>query len=131
MRSLVLGAFILASLGISANAAESPSDAKAVGQHARRPACQMVTADRTLRLLRDFLPGQRHIATDGPANHPILTPVKGPVVKASRPVMPVHLETKPEPIRVASRPAPVRFVSRAEPVRLSTQHLSLMVGVSY
>jgi hypothetical protein len=131
MRSLVLGAFILASLGLSANAAESPSDAKAVGQHARRPACQMVTADRTLRLLRDFLPGERRIATDGPASRLVSTPAKEPVVKVSRPATPVHVVNSPERVRMASRPQPIRLVSRAEPVRLPTQHLSLMVGVSF
>jgi hypothetical protein len=130
MRSLVLGALILASFSLSANAAEPLSDAKVVSQHARRPACQMVTSDRTLGLLRDILPGERRIAADRPASRPVSTPAKEPVVKVSRPVMPVRLAAKPEPIRVVSRPAPVRFVSRGEAVRLPT-HLSLMVGVSY
>jgi hypothetical protein len=111
MRSLVLGAFIFASLGLTANAAEPPSGAKAVGVQAKR-ACQVVTADRALRLLRDTVPGDRRIAADRPVSRPV----------SSRPVT---------PIRTASRLAPVRFVSRAEPVRLLTQHLSLMVGIGY
>ena len=68
MRSLVLGAFILASFGLTANAAESPSDVKVADHHARRPACHWVTADRTLRLLRDILPGERRIATERPVS---------------------------------------------------------------
>jgi hypothetical protein len=131
MRSLVLGAFIVASCGLTANAAEPSSDTKAASQHARRPACQMVTADRTLRLLHDILPGDRRIAIDRPMSRPVSTPAKEPVVKASRPVMPVHLATKPESIRVASRPAPVRFVSRAEVVHLPAQHVSLVVGIGF
>ena len=127
MRSLVLGAFIFASFGLTAHAAEPPSDAKAVGQHARR-ACQVVTADRTLRLLREVLPGDRRIATDRPMSRP---PAREPVVKASRPVTPAHLVSRPAPIRVASRSEPVRLVSRAEPVRLLAQHLSLVVGIGF
>jgi hypothetical protein len=108
MRSLVLGAFIFASLGLTASAAEPPSGAKVLAKRA----CQVVTADRTLRLLRDALPGDRRIAADRPVSRPV----------SSRPVT---------PIRMASRLAPVRFVSRAEPVRLLSQHLSLMVGIGY
>jgi hypothetical protein len=122
MRSLVLGAFILASCGLTANAAEPSSDTKAASQHARRPACQMVTADRTLRLLRDILPGDRRIAINRPMSRPVSTP---------RPVMPVHLATKPEPTHVVSRSAPARFVSRAEVVHLLTQHVSLVVGIGF
>jgi hypothetical protein len=121
MRSLVLGAFIVASFGLPANAAE-PSDTKAANAHARRPACHEVTADRRLRLLHDILPEERRVATDRPMSRPVATPAKEPVVKVSRPATPV---------RVASRPQPIRLVSRAEPVRLPTQHLSLMVGVSF
>jgi hypothetical protein len=120
MRSLVLGAFIVASFGLPANAAE-PSDTKAANAHAKRPACHEVTADHRLRLLHDILPGERRVATDRPMSRPVATPAKEPVVKVSRPATPV---------RVASRP-PIRRVSRAEPVRLPTQHLSLMVGVSF
>jgi hypothetical protein len=116
MRSLVLGAFILASLGLTANAAESPSDAKAV-RNARQPACHWVTADRTLKLLRDTLPGERRIATARPVVRLVSTPVKEPVVKVSRPAI--------------RRVDAVRFVSRAEPIRAMTQHLSLMVGIGY
>jgi hypothetical protein len=130
MRSLVLGAFIVASFGLPANAAE-PSDAKAANAHARRPACHEVTADRRLRLLHDILPEERRVATDRPMSRPVATPAKEPVVKVSRPVTPVHVLSRPEPVRVASRPQPIRLVSRAEPVRLPTQHLSLMVGVSF
>ena len=122
MRSLVLGAFIVASFGLTANAAEPPSDAKAMNQHARRPACHIVIADRTLRLLRDTLPGERRIAIERPATRPVATPIKEPVVRVSRPVA---------PIRVVSRPVPVRLVSRAEPAYAPTQHLSLVVGIGY
>jgi hypothetical protein len=130
MRSLVLGAFIVASFGLSAAAAEPPSDAKTAGAHARR-ACQVVTADRTLRLLRDSLPGERRIAVDRPASRPISTPAKEPVMKASRAVMPVRAVSRPAPFHAASRLEPVRFLSRSEPARLLSQHLSLMVGVSF
>jgi hypothetical protein len=117
MRSLVLGAFLFASFGLAANAAEPTSDAKAASHHATRPACHWVTADRTLRLLRDILPGERRIAVERPVTRPISTPVKEAVVKVRRPV------------RVASRLE--RLISRAEPVRALTQHLSLMVGIGY
>jgi hypothetical protein len=130
MRSLVLGAFIFASFGLAANAAEPSSDAKAATAHAKR-ACQVVTADRALRLLRDVLPVDRRIAMDRPVSRPVSTPAKEPVAKASRPVTPVHVVSGPAQARVASRLEQVRFVGRAEPVRLLTQHLSLMVGVSY
>ena len=130
MRSLVLGAFILASFGLAANAAEPSSDAKTATAHARR-ACQVVTADRTLRLLRDVLPGDRRIAVDRPVSRPISTPAKEPIVKATRPVTPARIVSRPVPVRVASRLDQVRFVGRAEPARLLTQHLSLMVGISY
>jgi hypothetical protein len=128
MRSLVLGAFIFASFGLTANAAEPSSNAKAAIAHARR-ACQVVTADRSLRLLRDVLPGDRRIAADRPASRAASTPAKEPVVKASRPATPVHLASRSAPVRVVSRLD--RFVARAEPVRLLTQHLSLMVGTGY
>jgi hypothetical protein len=121
MRSLVLGAFIFASFGLTANAAEPSSDAKAVGQHARR-ACQVVTADRTLRLLRDVLPGDRRIAIDRPASHPVSTTARAPVVKVSRPATPV---------RLVSRSEPVRLMSRGEPVHLLAQRLSLVVGIGF
>lgn len=124
MRSLVLGAFIFASFGLSANAAESPSDAKVVGQHMRH-ACQVVTSDRTLRLLRDVLPGDRRIAADRPMSRAVSTAAKEPAVRASRPVVPVRLA------RAASRLEPIRFVSRSESVRVLTQHLTLMVGIGY
>jgi hypothetical protein len=130
MRSLVLGAFIVASFGLSAAAAEPPSDAKAAGVHARR-ACQVVTADRTLRLLRDTLPGDRRIAADRPVSRPVSTSAKEPAVKASRPVTPVRAVSRPAPVRTVSRLEPVRFLSRSEPARLLSQHLSLMVGISY
>jgi hypothetical protein len=123
MRALVLGAFIIASFGLTANAAESPSDAKAA---ARRPACHAVTADRTLRLLRDTLPGDRRIAIERPASRPVSTPVKEPVVRVSRPVAPVRVASRPEFVR---RAEPVHF--RAESYRVPAQHLSLMVGVSF
>ena len=123
MRALVLGAFIVASIGLTANAAESPSDAKAAS-HARRPACHTVTADRTLRLLRDTLPGERRIATERPASRPVSTPIKEPVVRVSRPV--VRVANRPELVR---RAEPVHF--RAESYRAPAQHLSLMVGVSF
>jgi hypothetical protein len=129
MRSLVLGAFIFASFGLTANAAEPSSDAKAVS-HARRPACHWVTADRTLRLLRDVLPGERRIATEHPVSRPISTPVRESILKVSRPVTPVRVVSRPAPIRVASRD-PIRFLSRAEPVRMLTQHVSLVVGIGY
>jgi hypothetical protein len=131
MRALVLAAFIFASFGLTANAAEPPSDAKAAGHHARRPACQWVTADRTLRLLRDTLPGERRIAVERPVPRPISTPVREPVVKVSRPVTPVRMVSKSEPTHVARRAEPIRLLSRAEPVRLPTQHVSLMVGIGY
>ncbi len=122
MRSWVLGAFIFASFGLTANAAE-PSDAKAAGHHARRLACHWVTADRTLKLLRDILPGERRIATERPVSHAVSLPIREPIVKASRPVTPVH---------VASRPAPARLLSRAEPVaRAAAQHVSMIVGVGF
>jgi hypothetical protein len=121
MRSLVLGAFIFASFGLTANAAEPTSDAKAATAHARR-VCQVVTADRTLRLLRDVLPGDRRIAADRPASHPVPAPAKAPVVKASRPATPV---------RLANRSEPVRLLNRAEPVRLLAQHVSLVVGIGF
>jgi hypothetical protein len=120
MRSLVLGVFLFASLGLTANAAE-PSNAKAVGQHARR-ACQVVTADRTLRLLRDVLPGDRRIATDRAVSRPVSTAAREPVVRASR------LAT---PVRLASRSELIRLASRAEPVRALAQRLSLVVGVGF
>jgi hypothetical protein len=123
MRALVLGAFIVASFGLTANAAEPPSDAK-TGSHARRPACHTVTADRTLRLLRDTLPGERRIATERPASRPVSTPTKEPVVRASRPV--VRVVSRPELVR---RAEPVHF--RADSYRAPAQHLSLMVGVSF
>jgi hypothetical protein len=116
MRSLLLGAFIFASLGLTANAAEPPSDAKAIGQHARR-ACHVVTADRTLRLLRDILPGETRIAAAHPLSRPVSTPAKEPVMKASRAATPVRLAS--------------RIVGRAEPVRLLAQHLSLVVGIGF
>jgi hypothetical protein len=122
MRALVLGAFIVASFGLTANAAEPPSDAKAAS-HARRPACHTVTADRTLRLLRDTLPGERRIATERPASRPVSTPIKEPVVRVSRPV---RVVSRPELVR---RAEPVHF--RAESYRAPAQHLSLMVGVSF
>jgi hypothetical protein len=130
MRSLVLGAFIFASFGLAANAAEPSADAKAAAAHARH-ACQVVTADRTLRLLRDVLPGDRRIAADRPASRTVATAAKEPVVKASRPVTPARIVSRPASARVAGRLEQVRFVGRAEPVRLLTQHLSLMVGISY
>jgi hypothetical protein len=111
MRSLALGAFVLASFCLAANAAERPSDWKAVRQHASR-ACRVVTADRTLKLLRDALPGDRRIAAARPVSRPV----------ASRPVT---------PIRLVSRSEAVRLVSRAEPVRLLAQHLSLVVGIGF
>jgi hypothetical protein len=125
MRSLVLGAFIFASFGLTANAAEPPSDVK-VADHRAKPACHWVTADRTLRLLRDISPGERRIAIGRPVlrpvSRPVAAPARGPVVKvAARPVTPV---------RAVSRPEPVRFVSRAEPVRLPT-HVSLVVGIGF
>jgi hypothetical protein len=123
MRALVLGAFIVASFGLTANAAEPPSDAKAVS-HARRLACHTVTADRTLRLLRDTLPGERRIAAERPASRPVSTPIKEPVVRVSRPV--VRVANRPELVR---RAEPVHF--RAESYRAPAQHLSLMVGVSF
>jgi hypothetical protein len=123
MRALVLGAFIVASFGLTANAAEPPSDAKAAN-HARRPACHTVTADRTLRLLRDTLPGERRIATERPASRPVSTPIKEPVVRVSRPV--VRVVSRSELVR---RAEPVHF--RAESYRAPAQHLSLMVGVSF
>jgi hypothetical protein len=123
MRALVLGAFIVASFGLTANAAEPSSDAKA-GNHARRPACHAVTADRTLRLLRDTLPGERRIATERPASRPVSSPVKEPVVRVSRPM--VRVVSRPEFVR---RAEPIRF--RAESYRVPAQHLSLMVGVSF
>jgi hypothetical protein len=131
MRALVLGAFIFASFGLTANAAEPPSDAKAVSHHARRPACQWVTADRTLRLLRDTLPGDRRIAIERPMSRPVSTPVKEPIVKVSRPVTSIRVVSKPEPTHVVRRAEPIRLLSRAEPVRLQTQHVSLMVGIGY
>jgi hypothetical protein len=124
MRSLVLGAFIFVSFGLTANAAESYSDAKAAAAHARR-ACQVVTADRSLRLLRDVLPGDRRIAADRPASRPASTATKEPVVRASRPATPVHFASRSEPVRLLSR------LSRAEPVRLLAQHVSLVVGVGF
>jgi hypothetical protein len=130
MRSLVLGALIVASFSLTAAAAEPSSDAKASAAHARR-ACQVVTADRTLRLLRDTLPGDRRIAADRPASRPVSTPAKEPVVKVSRPVTPVRVVTRPAPVRAASRFEPIRYLSRSEPARVLSQHLSLMVGVSF
>jgi hypothetical protein len=121
MRSLVLGAFIFASFGLTANAAEPSSVAKAAAAHARR-ACQVVTADRTLRLLRDVLPGDRRIAADRPVSRPVSTPARAPVVKVSRPATPV---------RLVGRSEPVRLMSRAEPVRLLAQHVSLVVGIGF
>ena len=120
MRSLVLGAFLFASFGLAANAAEPPSDAKAPGHFVRRPACHWVTADRSLRLLRDTLPAERRIATE--RTRPIATPVKEFVVKVGRPVTPTRLVSRPEPIRV---------ISRAEPAHVPTQHVSLIVGIGY
>src|ERR1700733_13831069 len=119
MRSLVLGAFIVASFGLTANAAESPSDAKAAS-HARRPACHTVTADRTLRLLRDTLPGERRIAPERPASRPVSTPIKEPVVRVSRPVAPLRVVSRPVLVR---RAEPVHF--RAESYHAPAQHLSL------
>jgi hypothetical protein len=132
MRSLLLGAFIFASFGLTANAAE-PSDAKAVGHHARRLACHWVTADGTLRLLRDILPGERRIATERPVSRPVSPPIKEPIVKASRPVTPVHVASRPAPARVVGRAEPSRLLSRAEPVaRGLAQHVSsLVVGVGF
>jgi hypothetical protein len=130
MRSLVLGAFIFVSFGLTANAAEPSSDAKVASHHVRRPACQWVTADRTLRLLRDTLPAERRIATERPTTRPVSTPVKEPVVKASRPLAPVRVVNRPEPTRIASRAEPVRLGSRVE-ARMPAQHLSLVVGVTY
>jgi hypothetical protein len=118
---LVLGAFIFVSFGLTANAAESYSDAKAAAAHARR-ACQVVTADRRLRLLRDVLPGDRRIVADRPASRPMSIPAKPTVVKASRPATPIHL---------ASRSEAVRLTSRVEPVRQLAQHISLVVGVGF
>jgi hypothetical protein len=125
MRSLVLGALIVASLGVAsfglaANAAEPPSDARTVSHHARRPACHWSTADRTLRLLRDILPGERRIAIESPMTRPVSAPAKQPVVKVSRPV---------SPVRVASRAEPVRVI-RAEAARILTR-VSLVVGIGY
>jgi hypothetical protein len=125
MRALVLGAFIVASFGLTANAAEPSSDAKAAG-HARHPACHVATADRTLRLLRDTLPGERRIAAERPASRPVSTPTKEPVVRFTRPVAPVRVVSRAEFVR---RVEPVRF--RAESYRMPAQHLSLMVGVSF
>jgi hypothetical protein len=120
MRSLVLGALIVASFGLTAAVAAEPA-----GVHARR-ACQVVTADRTLRLLRDTLPGDRRIAMDHLVSRPVSNPVKEPAVKVSRPVA-----SRSVPLRAASRLEPVRYLSRSEPARLLSQHLSLMVGVSF
>jgi hypothetical protein len=120
MRSLVLGAFIFASFGLTANAAESPSDAKAV-HHVRRAACHWVTADRTLRLLRDILPGERRIATERPVTRPVSTPVK-----VSQPV--TRLASRTEPARRADS---IRLLSRAEPIRTLAQHVSLVVGIGF
>ncbi len=128
MRSLVLGAFIFASFGLAADAAEPTSDAKAVAAHAK---CQVVASDRPLRLLRDVPPADRHIAAERPASRPVSAAVKEPVMKASRPVTPARIASRPAPARVASRLEQVRFLGRAEPMRLLTQHLSLMVGISY
>ncbi len=130
MRSLVLGAFIFASFGLAANAAQPSSDAKAATAHARR-ACQVVTADRTLRLLRDVLPGDRRIAADRPASRPVSNPAKEPVVKASRPATPIRLASRSEPIRLVSRSESARLISRAEPVRQLAQRLSLVVGIGF
>ena len=112
MRSLVLGAFIIASFGLTAHAAEPLSDAK--GQYARR-ACHVAAADRTLRLLRDTLPRERRIAAERPVSRPVSSPAREALANASRPVR------RPEPVRL----------SRAEPIRLLTQHLSLMVGIGF
>jgi hypothetical protein len=127
MRALMLGAVIFASLGLTANAAESPSDAKA-GHQARRAACHWVTADRTLSLLRDILPGDRRIAS-----RPVSLPNREPIVKAGRPVAPPHVATRPTPSRTVSRVEPARLLSRAEPVaRALAQHVSsLVVGVGF
>jgi hypothetical protein len=126
MRSLVLGAFIFASFGLSASAAEPPSDKAA--SHARRPACHWVTADRTLRLLRDALPGERRIATE----RPVSRPVREPIAKVSRPVTPVRVVSRPAPVRVASRGEAIRLLSRVEPAaRALAQHVSLVVGIGY
>jgi hypothetical protein len=130
MRSLVLGAFIFASFGLSANAAEPPSDKAA--SHARRPACHWVTADRTLRLLRDALPGERRIATEHPMSRSVSSPVREPIAKMTRPATPVRVVSRPAPVRVASRAEPVRLLSRVEPAaRALAQHVSLMVGIGY
>jgi hypothetical protein len=130
MRSLVLGAVIFASLGLTANAAE-PSDAKATGHQARRAACHWVTADRSLKLLRDILPGDRRIA-ERPMSRPVSLPIREPVVKASRPVAPPHMASRPAPARTISRVEPSRLLSRAEPVaRALAQHVSLVVGVGF
>jgi hypothetical protein len=125
MRPLVLGALIFASFGLTAHAAEPPSDAKAVNQ-ARRTACQWVTADRTLRLLRDASPGERRVATERPVIRAVSIAVKEPLVRVSR--APVRTASRMEPVR---RAEPVRFMGRAEPIRAVTQHLSLMVGIGY
>lgn len=121
MRSLMLGALIFASFGLTAHAAEGPSDAKAVHQ-ARRASCQWVTADRTLRLLRDTLPGERRIA----AERPVTRAVSLPVSRLSR--APVRVASRLEPIRRAES---VRSLVRAEPIRALSQHLSLVVGIGY
>jgi hypothetical protein len=128
MRALMLGAVIFASLGVTANAAESPSDAKAAGHQARRAACHWVTTDRRLSLLRDILPGDRRIAS-----RPVSLPIREPIVKASRPVTPPLLASRPASARTVSRVEPSRFLSRAEPVaRALVQHVSsLVVGVGF
>jgi hypothetical protein len=64
-------------------------------------------------------------------SRPVSTPAKEPVVKLSRPATPVRVVSRSAPVRAVSRLEQIRYLSRAEPVRLLTQHLSLMVGISY
>jgi hypothetical protein len=47
MRALVLGAFLCASFGLIANAAETPPAAKGTSHNTKRLVCHWVTADRT------------------------------------------------------------------------------------
>jgi hypothetical protein len=118
MRLLVVGFFLFASFGAIANAAESPSDTKAT-MHAKRLVCHWVTADRTLKLLRYTLPGERRAASERVVARPLSTPLKVSTVKMRGPVR------RSEPVRLVSRPVSVHFE------RPSREHVSLIVGIGY
>jgi hypothetical protein len=112
MRKLMLGAVVCVAFGLATNGADAAT--ASVNHPAKRLACHWVTADHTLRLLRQTLGPVDRIA-DAPANRPTR-----------------HLSAAATPaknsIREPAVPTRAEFASIG---RQLGQRISLMVGVGY